>query len=51
MAVRPDLGWTISSGDVKILEFAAADKAEIPKLLKPIIDDYVKKTSTAGLPA
>jgi hypothetical protein len=33
-----------------MFELPAAEKAEIPKLLKPLIDNYVKRVTEAGLP-
>ena len=28
----------------------ASDRAEIPKLMKPIIDEYIKRVTALGLP-
>ncbi len=36
--------------DFQIFEFPSADKAEIPKLVKPLIDSYVKRVTDQGLP-
>jgi hypothetical protein len=33
-----------------VLQLPTADKAEIRKLVKPMIDDYVKKVGAQGLP-
>ena len=33
-----------------MIELPAADKAEIKKLVRPMIDAYVKKVSAQGLP-
>jgi TRAP-type C4-dicarboxylate transport system substrate-binding protein len=36
--------------DFQIFEFPASDKAEIPKLLKPLVEAYSKRVTDAGLP-
>jgi len=34
-----------------VLQLPASDKAEIPKLMKPIIDEYIEREKSEGLPA
>lgn len=36
--------------DFQIFEFPGGDKAEIPKLLKPLINAYIKRVGEQGLP-
>ncbi|MCX5807880.1 MAG: TRAP transporter substrate-binding protein [Proteobacteria bacterium] len=36
--------------DFQVFELPKSDSAEIPKLMQPIIDGYVKKTNALGLP-
>jgi TRAP-type C4-dicarboxylate transport system substrate-binding protein len=36
--------------DFQIFELPKAESAEIPKLMQPIIDGYIKKANAAGLP-
>ena len=49
--VKEALDWSKQQyKDFQIFELPARDKAEIPKLLKPIIDSYVKKVNALGLP-
>ncbi len=44
------LKWSKEKYNLQIYELPAAEKAEIPKLLKPIIDSYVKRVTDQGLP-
>ncbi len=44
------LKWSKEKYNLQIYELPAAEKAEIPKLLKPIIDAYVKRVTDQGLP-
>jgi TRAP-type C4-dicarboxylate transport system substrate-binding protein len=44
------LAWSKQKYNHQVIQLPAADKAEIQKLMKPIIDDYVKKVSAQGLP-
>jgi TRAP-type transport system periplasmic protein len=49
--VKESIAWSKGKyKDFQLIELPAADKAEIPKLLKPMIDDYIKKVSAQGLP-
>ena len=48
--VKESLAWSKQKYNHQVLEFPAADKAEIPKLLKPMIDDYIKRVTGTGLP-
>jgi TRAP-type C4-dicarboxylate transport system substrate-binding protein len=42
--------WSKEKYNLQILELPANEQAEIPKLLAPMVDDYVKKVTAAGLP-
>ncbi len=44
------LAWSKEKYQHQVLELPEADRAKIPELLKPMIDDYVKKVTAAGLP-
>ena len=44
------LKWSKEKYNLQIFELPANEKAEIPKTLAPIISDYVKKVTAAGLP-
>lgn len=44
------LEWSKQKHNHQLFQLPASDKAEIPKLLKPMIDDYIKKVNAAGLP-
>jgi TRAP-type C4-dicarboxylate transport system substrate-binding protein len=42
--------WSKEKYNLQIFELPADQTAEIPKLLAPMVDDYVKKVTAAGLP-
>ena len=48
--VKESLTWSKQKYSHQVLELPASDKAEIPKLLKPMVDDYIKRVSGQGLP-
>ncbi len=48
--VLESLKWSKEKYNLQIWEFPAADKAEIPKLIKPLIDGYVERVTAKGLP-
>jgi TRAP-type transport system periplasmic protein len=49
--VKEALVWSKQKyKDFQIFELPKADAAEVPKLMKPIIDAYIKKANAAGLP-
>ena len=48
--VKESLEWSKQKYNHQIFQFPEADKREIPKLLKPLIDDYLKKVNALGLP-
>jgi len=48
--VTESIKWSKEKYNLQIFELPAAEKAEIPKLLKPLIDSYVKRVTDAGLP-
>ncbi len=49
--VKEALAWSKQKyKDFQVFELPKSDSAEIPKLMQPIIDGYVKKTNALGLP-
>jgi TRAP-type C4-dicarboxylate transport system substrate-binding protein len=49
--VKEALTWSKEKyKDFQVFELPKSDSAEIPKLMQPIIDAYVKKTNALGLP-
>jgi TRAP-type C4-dicarboxylate transport system substrate-binding protein len=49
--VKDALAWSKQKyKDFQVFELPKSDYAEIPKLMKPIIDAYVKKVNALGLP-
>ena len=44
------LAWAKEKSGHQVFELPAADKAEIPKLVQPIIDAHIAKLNKAGLP-
>ena len=48
--VLESLKWSKEKYNLQIFELPAKEKAEIPKMLAPLIDGYKKKVTAAGLP-
>ena len=48
--VSEAISWSKQKYNHQVIELPAADKAEIKKLVRPMIDAYVKKVSAQGLP-
>jgi len=48
--VKEALVWSKEKYKHQLFSLPAADKAEINKLLKPMLDEYVKRVTAAGLP-
>jgi TRAP-type C4-dicarboxylate transport system substrate-binding protein len=48
--VTEALKWSKEKYNLQIHELPASEQAEIPKLLKPLIDEYVVRVTKAGLP-
>jgi len=48
--VLESLQWSKEKYKLQIWELPAAEKAQIPKTLAPMMDAYVKKVNAAGLP-
>ena len=48
--VTEALKWSKEKYNHQVLNLPASEKAQIPGLVKPMIDDYVKKVSALGLP-
>jgi TRAP-type C4-dicarboxylate transport system substrate-binding protein len=44
------LAWSKQKYDHQVFQLPASDKAEIPKIVKPMIDDYVKRATSQGVP-
>ncbi|HPB30076.1 MAG TPA: TRAP transporter substrate-binding protein [Candidatus Sumerlaeota bacterium] len=49
--IKEALEWSKENHKLQIFEFPAEDKAKIPELFAPIIEDYLKRATAAGLPA
>ena len=48
--VKEAVAWSKQKYNHQVLELPASDRAEIPKLMKPIIDEYIKRVTALGLP-
>lgn len=48
--VKEALDWSKQKYNHQVIQLPAADKAEIPKLVKPMIDDYIKRVTAQGTP-
>ncbi len=48
--VLESLKWSKEKYNLQIIELPAGEKAEVPKLIKPLIDGYVERVTKAGLP-
>lgn len=48
--VKEAVKWSKEKYNLQLFNFSAKDQAEIQKLVKPIIDEYVNKVTAAGLP-
>jgi len=48
--VTEALKWSKDKYNLQIFDLPPAEKAEIPKLIKPLIDEYAKRVTAAGLP-
>jgi TRAP-type C4-dicarboxylate transport system substrate-binding protein len=47
--VKEAIAWSKQKYSLQTIELPAAEKAEIPKLMKPMIDDYLKRVNGQGL--
>jgi TRAP-type C4-dicarboxylate transport system substrate-binding protein len=47
--VKEALKWSKEKYNHQVLNLPAAEKAQIPGLVKPMIDDYVKRVTASGL--
>ena len=48
--VTEALKWSKEKYNLQIFDLPANEKAEVPKLIKPLIDGYVERVTKAGLP-
>lgn len=48
--VKEALEWSKQKCKHQLFQLPASDKNEIPKLVKPIVDDYIKRMNARGLP-
>ncbi|MDD5243219.1 MAG: TRAP transporter substrate-binding protein [Syntrophorhabdaceae bacterium] len=48
--VKESLDWSKQKYNHQLLKLSASDMAEMGKLLKPMIDEYVQKVTAQGLP-
>ena len=49
--VTEALAWSKATYKHQVFELSAADHDKVASLLKPMTDDYVKRTAALGLPA
>jgi TRAP-type C4-dicarboxylate transport system substrate-binding protein len=48
--VLESLKWSKEKYNLQIFELPASEKAEVPKLIRPLIDGYIERATKAGLP-
>jgi TRAP-type C4-dicarboxylate transport system substrate-binding protein len=48
--VTEALAWSKQKYNLQIIQLPAADRTEIPKLVKPMIDEYIKRVTAQGVP-
>jgi TRAP-type C4-dicarboxylate transport system substrate-binding protein len=48
--VKEAITWSKQKYNLQLIELPASEKAEIPKLVKPMIDDYIKRVNALGMP-
>ena len=48
--VKEALEWSKEKYHLQIINLPAADKAQIPVLVKPMIDEYIKRVTANGVP-
>ena len=48
--VTEAIKWSKEKYNLQIFDLPAAERTEIPKLIKPLVDEYVKRVTAAGLP-
>lgn len=49
--VKEALAWSKQKYGHQVFQLSAADRAAIPKLVKPIVDEYVVRATAQGVPA
>jgi len=47
--VKEALEWSKQKYSHQVIQLPASEKAEIPKLVKPMIDDYIKRVTAQGI--
>jgi TRAP-type transport system periplasmic protein len=47
--VKEAIAWSKQKYNLQLFDLPATDRAEIPKLLKPMFDDYIKRITAVGL--
>jgi hypothetical protein len=48
--VKEALEWSKQKYQHQVINLPASDKAQIPGLVKPMIDEYIKRATAKGLP-
>ena len=48
--VQESLAWSKEKYNLQIFELPTDEKAEVPKLIRPLIDSYAERVTKAGLP-
>ncbi len=49
--VTEAVAWSKQKYNHQVIQLPASDMAEIPKLMKPIVDEYIKRAKAEGLPS
>jgi TRAP-type transport system periplasmic protein len=49
--VKEALAWSKQKYGHQVFQLSAADRAAVPKLVKPIVDEYVARATAQGVPA
>ncbi len=47
--VKEALGWSKQKYNHQVIQLSAADKAQIPVLVKPMFDEYIKRVTAQGV--
>ncbi len=47
--VKEAVAWSKQKYNLQIIQLPAADRAEIPKAVKPMIDEYIKRVTAQGV--
>ncbi len=48
--VTEAIDWAKQKYNLQLIDLPATDRSEIPKILRPMVDDYIKRANGLGLP-